>query len=62
MSSRFASHRTRMSREFDLRKDSQTTKFEERPQMFIKPSFRELCDSKLSGLNTFDNKDVIHKV
>ena len=51
-----------MSREFDLRKDSQTTKFEERPQMFIKPSFRELCDSKLSGLNTFDNKDVIHKV
>ena len=30
--------------------------------MFIKPSFRELWDSKLSGLNTFDNKNIIHKV
>ena len=38
-----------MSGEFDLRKDSHTTKFEWRPWIFIKLSFRELCDSKLSG-------------
>ena len=29
--SRFVSHRARMSREFDSRKDSQSTKFERRP-------------------------------
>ena len=44
-----------MSGEFDSRKDSQSTKFERRPQIFVKLSFRELCDSKLSGLHTFDN-------
>ena len=48
-SSRFVSHRARMSGEFDSRKDSQSTKFERRPQIFIKLSFGELCDSKLSG-------------
>ena len=54
-SSRFISHRARMSGEFDSRKDSQSTKFERRPQIFVKLSFRELCDSKLSGLHASDN-------
>ena len=50
-----------MSGEFDSRKDLQSTKFEQRPQIFVKLSFRELCDSKLSGLHTFDNITTIHK-
>ena len=49
-----------MSGEFDSRKDSQSTKFERRPQIFVKLSFRELCDSKLSDLHTFDNMAIIH--
>ena len=49
-----------MSGEFDSRKDSQSTKFEQRPQIFVKLSFRELCDSKLSGLQAFDNMTIIH--
>ena len=44
-----------MSGEFDSRKDLQSTKFKLRPQIFVKQSFRELCDSKLSGLHAFDN-------
>ena len=44
-----------MSGEFDLRKDSYSTKFEERPQIFIRLGFREFYDSKLSGLHPFDN-------
>ena len=46
--------------EFDSRKDSQSTKFQRRPQIFVKLSFRELCDSKLSGLHVFDNMVIIH--
>ena len=46
--------------EFDLRKDLQSAKFEQRPQIFVKLSFRELCDSKLSGLHPFDNMAIIH--
>ena len=56
----FISHRARISEEFDSRKDSQSTKFEPRPQIFIKLSFRELCDSKLSRLHPFDNTAIIH--
>ena len=48
-SSRFVSHRARMPGEFDSRKDSQSTKFERMPQIFVKLSFRELRDSKLSN-------------
>ena len=61
-SSRFVSHRARISAEFDSRKDSQSTKFEQRPQIFVKLriSFRELSDSKLSGLHAFDNMAIIH--
>ena len=51
-----------MSGEFDSRKDSQSTKFEGRPRIFVKPSFRESCDSKLSGLHAFDNMAIIHWV
>ena len=51
-----------MSGEFDSRKDSQPTKFEQRSQIFVKLSFRELCESKLSGLNAFDNMAVICSV
>ena len=46
-----------MSGGFDSRKDSQSTKLERMPQIFIKLSFRELCDSKL---NAFDNMALIH--
>ena len=41
--------------EFDSRKDSQSTKFQRRPRLFVKLSFSELCSSKLSGLHAFDN-------
>ena len=49
-----------MSGEFDSRNDSQLTKFERRPQIFVKLSFRELCDSKLFDLHPFDNMAIIH--
>ena len=49
-----------MSGGFDSRKDSQSAKFKPRPQIFLKLSFRELRDSKLSGLHAFDNKTIIH--
>ena len=59
-SSRFVSHRAGMSGEFDTRKNLQSTKFKQRPQMFVKLSFRGLCDSKLTGLHAFDNMTIIH--
>ena len=49
-----------MSGEFDPRKDSYSAKFEQRPQISIKLSFEELCNSKLSGLHPFDNMVIIH--
>ena len=48
-----------MSGEFDSRYYSQSTKFE-RAGIFVKLSFRELRDSKLSGLHAFDNMTIIH--
>ena len=51
-----------MSGEFDSRKNSHSAKLEQRPQIFIKLSFRELCGSKLSGLHPFDNITIIHLV
>ena len=59
---RFVLHAARMSGDFDSRKDSQSTKFEQRPQIFVKLSFRELYDSKLPGLHPFDNMAIIHRV
>ena len=58
-SSKFVSHKTRMSGEFDSRKDSYSTELEQRPQIFVKVSFRELWGSKLSGLQPFDMA-IIH--
>ena len=49
-----------MPGEFDSRKDSQSAKFERRSRIFVNLSFRELCDSKLSGLHAFDNMAVIY--
>ena len=49
-----------MSGEFGSRKDSKSTKFERRSQIFVKLNFRELCDSKLSGVHAFDNMVIIH--
>ena len=42
--------------------DSHSTKFERMPQIYVKLSFRELCNSKLSGLHLFDNMAIIHWV
>ena len=47
-----------MSGEFDSRKDSQSIKFEQRRQEFVKLSFRDLGNSKLSGLHVFDNMAI----
>ena len=62
-SSRFVSHRAGMSGEFDTRKNLQSTKFKQRPQMFVKLSFRELSfsDSKLPGY-AFGNMAIIREV
>ena len=49
-----------MSEEFDSRKDSNSAKLEQRPQVFAKLSFRKLCGSKLSGLHPFNNMAIIH--
>ena len=54
-----------MSGKFDSRKDSQSIKLERRPQILVKLSFRELCDSKLSGLHDnmiwfIDNIAIVH--
>ena len=59
-SSRFVSNTVRMSGEFDSRKDLQSAKFERRTRIFVKLSFREFYDSKLSGLHAFDNMAIIH--
>ena len=48
-----------MSGEFDSKKNSQLTKFERRPGVFVKLCFREFSDSKLSGLHAFVNMVII---
>ena len=45
-SSEFISHRARL---FDSRKNSHSTKLEQRPWILVKLSFRVLCNSKLSS-------------
>ena len=52
-SSKFDSHRGRMSGEFDSRKDLHLTKFEQMPQIFVKPSFRECCSSNVIWVTFF---------
>ena len=49
-----------MSAKFDLRKDLHLKKFKRKPRIFVKLSFRELRNSKLSGLHTFDNIAIIY--
>ena len=49
-----------MSRDFYSKKDSHLRKFERRPQIFVKLSFRKLRDSKLFGLHPFDNMAIVH--
>ena len=56
----FVSKRTKMSGKFDSRKDLHSLKFKQGPGILSKLSFRELCDSKLSGLHPFDNMAIIH--
>ena len=46
-SPKFVSHKARIPREFNLQKDSQSKKWEWRPQILVKVSFRVLCDSKV---------------
>ena len=48
--------------EVDLRKDSRSIKFKWRPQIFVKLSFRDLSNSKLSGLHPSDKTTIIHWV
>ena len=61
-SSKFVSHRVRMSGELDSRKDLQSAKFEWSPQVFLRLSFRELRYSKVSSLHPFDNMAIKHWV
>ena len=58
--SKFVSHRAKISGDFVLSKDSKSTNFNQRPQIFVKLNFRELSYSKLSGLHLFDNTAIIH--
>ena len=51
-----------MSLEFDLRKDSHSIQFEQRPQIFVKISFTEFGDSKLSGLDSLNNMPINHEL
>ena len=60
--SKFVSHRARMLGEFDSRKDSNSVKFEERPQICVKLNFRRFCVSRLSGLHPFDNMTIIQNM
>ena len=48
-------HGAIMSGEFDSGKYLHSIKFEQRPQILLNLSFRELCDSKLSGLCPLNN-------
>ena len=49
-----------MSGEFDSGKDTHSVKYVRRPLVFVKLSFRELCDSELCGLHPFDNMAIIN--
>ena len=42
--------------------NSQSIKLKERLEILVKLIFRELCDSKLSGLHLFHNLAMIHLV
>ena len=48
-----------MQEEFDSRKDSHSMKFEGRRWILVKLIFKELYDSNLPGLHTFDDMAVL---
>ena len=56
--SKFFSHKARVSDKSDLRKDLKPNKLKQTTQILVKLSFRELHDSKLSVLCTFDNMTI----
>ena len=49
-----------MPGEFDSKKVLHLAKFKQKPQIYVKLSFREVCDSKLSSLHPFGNMTIIH--
>ena len=51
-----------MSGGFDSRKDSHLRQLKRRPLKLVKLSFKELHDSKFSGLHTFDNTNIIKQL
>ena len=51
-----------MKGEFDSRKDSHSTKLEQKPWIFVKLSLRELCGSKSCRLHPFDKIPVTYWV
>ena len=51
----FVSHKTRISGEFDLRKDLYSMKLFQRLEILLKLHFTVLWDSELPGLCSFDN-------
>ena len=61
-SSKFISHRAKMSEESDSRKDSHSKKLRLRPLILVKLSFTKLCGLKLSCLHSFNNMAIIHWV
>ena len=58
LSFKFVSHRARISGKFHSRKYSHSKKFQWRPQIFRKLSFKELCDSNLLGVYPFVNMAI----
>ena len=54
------SHKSKNVRRVWSRKDSQSTKFQWRPQIFGQLSFRDLWNSKLDGLYALDNVAIMH--
>ena len=59
-SSKFVSHRERISGEFVSKKDSHSTKLEPRPAISVKLWSREVYGSKLLVIHPFDNIAIIH--
>ena len=47
-----------MSGQLDSREDSHPTKYKQKSRILLNQSFRELYDSKLSGLHNFDNMAI----
>ena len=53
-SSKFASYRAKISRELLCKEKFTPAKFEQRSEILVKLSFREMCDSNLSSLHLSD--------